>query len=96
MNEDNDVNGFINLFVTKLIEISTAASDILKEKYTDIYKKLNIVVDKKKKQDTKYKFKFLICQLDDFITQIPVLGFNSSKYDLNLIKNNLFDALLNK
>lgn len=32
-------------------------------------------------------------KLDTYITEIPVLGYNSSKYDLNLIKSKLADCL---
>lgn len=94
VNENNNLNEFINKFVQLLIKMSKLAGDILKFKYEQIYNKLINIVDKKKKEKTQYKYKSLVSQLDDFIYQIPVIGFNSGKYDINLIKHNLFDALM--
>lgn len=94
VNENNNLNEFINKFVQMLIKMSKSAGDILKVKYEQIYNKLVNIVDKKKKEKTQYKYKSIIKNLDDFIYQIPVIGFNSGKYDINLIKHNLFDALM--
>ncbi len=45
--------------------------------------------EQKGRRSVKRKLKTLYGQLTSYMTQIPVLGFNSSKYDLNLIKKKL-------
>ncbi len=45
--------------------------------------------EQKGRRSVNRKLKTLYGQLTSYMTQLPVLGFNSSKYDLNLIKKKL-------
>ena len=38
-------------------------------------------------------YKRLYTQFMNYCTQLPILGFNSSRYDLNLIKSKIGDIL---
>ena len=40
-----------------------------------------------------YRLKTIKAKLETYISQLPILGFNSSKYDLNLVKSKLFSFL---
>jgi len=95
VNDKNNLSEFINKFVLKLIEMSNKASSLLYPQYENIFKKLQEHNLKLKKQETKNKYKYrYIDKLHSFIQEIPIIGFNSGKYDINLIKNYLFDSLL--
>lgn len=43
----------------------------------------------KEEDDEAKKIKQLYGQFNAYVSQVPVLGFNSAKYDLNLIKTKL-------
>ena len=88
-------------FVAYLMEISETAAEIMEEKFKDILdlleKKIETALEREKpyadsgfSSKRAYKkaqiFGGLDRQLRDYLICIPVVGFNSQKYDLNVMK----------
>ena len=78
-NKNMTVQELVDKFVTHLILVSNRARELLKIKFKKIIEQIE------KSDDQK-----LIQQFNQYISQTPVLGFNSGKYDINTIKQNLF------
>ena len=64
--------------------MASAAFDLLKAKYQYVFDFLSVSENVKSE---KLKLKF-----EKFLKNHIVLGFNSGSYDLNLIKNSLFEC----
>ena len=98
----------IEQMMTYISEISLYNKEIMMEKYYEVYFQLNELISKyndnsdsnKSKHDTKIKSHFFNSlnnikkELDRYISQIPVIGFNSGKYDLNLIKKYIISYIV--
>ena len=83
----NDPEELINNFVKTLYEIAKKAEKILLKKYKPIIKQLKetkIIAACKKAKD-----------IQDWCGNIPVVSFNGSKYDINLMKKYLHRSLNN-
>ena len=61
------------------------------EQYEDNGREVNSPQPKKKKD---HPLKILKDRLEDYLKELPVLGFNSGKYDLNAVKEFLFPVLV--
>ena len=83
---DGDTNKLMQHFVGYLINISNAAYKILKAKYKYIYE----YVEQQVREDEISK---VIAKLDKVFKVLPVISFNGSRYDLNLIKKFVFQHL---
>jgi hypothetical protein len=89
----NDVKELIDTFVKTLVDMSAKAYEINVKKYSDVLdyldRQIDIAVhDKDKcKAETKYH-KFM-----KWLREVPVVGFNSAKYDANIMKLYLSGAL---
>jgi len=106
--EENSADVLIERFVEYLTEIQCAAAELMKDKLPDITDELDEelielddtnsegetgervsnVLDYRLKQLTRVRD-----SLKRYVKQIPVIGFNCSKYDLNLIKTRLVKHL---
>ena len=78
--------------------ISQAAYTTLLEKFHGVFEELNELMDAMTdgmEQSTNFKhIKKVKEQLDEYLKELPVLGFNSGKYDINVIKRtNTYMAL---
>ena len=74
--------------MTCLEEISDAAYTLLKNKFDFVFEAL-ITNQKCRGQNLQKEF-------EQYLHEIPVLGFNFASYDLQLIKKTLIPVLLNK
>ena len=86
----------INTFVDTLLDLSDQIYTKLKDKCQSIFKELEHRATLEKQIVNKSYYDTLIKKLDNFLKRCPTLGFNSSSYDLNLIKKFLIIALTEK
>lgn len=95
VDENNDLTAFIDHFINYLLEVADKAKQLLMPRYEETFQRIDKLVSKQRTE--KYKNKYIKKfrePLMKWIEQIPVVGFNSSKYDINAIKNELFNALI--
>lgn len=90
---NNNVTELIDLFIKHLVNISAKAYEINLVKYADVIRYLECQInfsrdDKEKEKNIKKFDKFI-----KWLREVPVVGFNSSKYDANLMKKYLSVAL---
>ena len=82
---DGCAEGLVRRKVEHLLTISRAAYEILKPKYQFV---LDALDERGDRRSTNLKNK-----LDDFLKEHIVLGFNSGKYDINVVKVYLLKSL---
>ena len=82
---DGSAEGLVRRKVEHLLTISRAAYEILKPKYQFV---LDALDERDDRKSTNLKNK-----LDDFLKEHIVLGFNSGKYDINVVKVYLLKSL---
>ena len=89
----DNVKELIDIFVKTLVDMSAKAYEINIKKYEKVLDYLNKKIDMaihekdKNKAEQKY-FKFM-----KWLKEVPVVGFNSAKYDANIMKMYLSGAL---
>ena len=105
---DGDTNKLVSAMMDILQAMSDAAYDKIKHSYEDVLEQLaeeltnwdereqaaRAAIDKKKSRRTTNPYKKLMGQLYGWMHQLPVIGFNSGKYDLNVIKQFLIPYFL--
>ena len=105
---DGDTNKLVSAMMDILQAMSDAAYDKIKHTYEDVLEQLaeeltnwdereqaaRAANDKKKSRRTTNPYKKLMGQLYGWMHQLPVIGFNSGKYDLNVIKQFLIPYFL--
>ena len=105
---DGDTNKLVSTMIDILQAMSDAAYDKIKHSYEDVLEQLaeeltncdereeaaRSAVDKKKSRPATNPYKKLMGQLYGWMHQLPVIGFNSGKYDLNAIKQFLIPYFL--
>ena len=105
---DGDTNKLVSAMMDILQAMSYAAYDKIKHSYEDVLEQLaeemtnwdereettRAANDKKKSRRTTNPYKKLMGQLYGWMHQLPVIGFNSGKYDLNVIKQFLIPYFL--
>ena len=104
---DGDTNKLLSTMMNILQSMSDAAYDKIKDSYEDVLEPLaealtnwdereeaaRSATDKKARPATN-PYKTLMGQLYGWMRQLPVIGFNSGKYDLNAIKQFLIPYFL--
>jgi hypothetical protein len=85
----------INDFVKTLKSISNKSVEILTTKYSKINDFLDILIEKCNNEEKLLNLNNLKQQFNNWFNVIPVLSFNGSKYDINLMKHYLHKALNN-
>ena len=97
---DGDTNKLVSAMMGILQAMSDAAYDKIKHSYEDVLEQLaeeltkwdereettRAANDKKKSRRTTNPYKKLMGQLYGWMRQLPVIGFNSGKYDRNAVK----------
>ena len=80
---NKDPKELIKIFVKTLVQIAKQAYKINTKIYKDIYNQIDDLTDHKKKCFQTF---------DKWIREVPVIGFNSGKYDCNIMQyyENLF------
>ena len=107
---NTDAVQLINQMMSYITEISLYNKELMTEKYNEVYSILNELISKyndisltdssKSNHDSKIQSNFfksvtnITKVLDRYISQIPVIGFNSGKYDLNLIKKYIMSYIV--
>ena len=98
MNED--IPTLVSNMIDRMKVISDVVGDIMKRKYSEAFDKLQDMIngwdDEDESAAAKMMLKdirFLKGSLYAYCEQVPVLGFNSSNYDLNRIKGYIANYL---
>ena len=95
---DGDPQDLVNKMVDHLELISDHSYRLLREEFADVYDQLDQrEVEEVKGESTKTGLtsKQLRHKLDAYLYELPVVGFNSSNYDLNVIKPYFFQRVAN-
>ena len=88
--------GLIDEFITYLEEIASHSFSLLREQYSAVYNQLaerQAAEDENPHSRIGESAKNLKNTLDTYLAELPVVGFNSGSYDLNLIKSCIFKRL---
>ena len=105
---NRNANQLIDQMMSYISEISLYNKEIMTEKYYEKYHQLDELISKynnnhdssKSDNDREFNSHFFKSlnnikkELDRYVTQIPVVGFNSGKYDLNLIKKYIMSYIV--
>ena len=103
---NGDSNKLVEEMVNNLITISDAAYDSLKPSYESVLNELEARkeawddaeseanAEEEEESSKTNPFNTLAGQLHDWLHQLPVIGFNSGKYDLNMIKRSFVPLLI--
>ena len=93
---NGDPTTLTDTFLSYLLEISTKAFQCTQLKYQSILDILEEQIEKYHSETGKADtpFKSLHEQLTKWMKQLPVIGFNSGRYDLNAMKTAFFPSLL--
>ena len=95
---DGDPQDLVNKMVDHLELISDHSYRLLREDFADVYNQLDQrEVEEEKGESTKTGLtaKQLRHKLDAYLHELPVVGFNSSNYDLKVIKPYFFQRVAN-
>ena len=102
MVSEGDPQKLIDTMVTYLLELSQRSYQLLESTYCDVLEKIDSKAAEMKKRFGKEdgdKSNYLTRLRQKFIShlkELPVVGFNSGKYDINVIKEFLYPALLER
>jgi hypothetical protein len=89
----NDVKELIDVFVKTLVEMSAKAYEKNAVKYADVIKYLECQIHFAKNDKDKIKAVKKLDRFMKWLREVPVVGFNSAKYDANIMKMYLSGAL---
>ena len=96
VNSDNDPQHLVDRFVDYLEEISLKSFTLMKERYASVYEEI-LQREKEEQENGAQKLSLSAASLkeilDNYLQELPVVGFNSSRYDLVAIKKYLFKKL---
>ena len=95
---DGDPQDLVNKMVDHLELISDHSYRLLREEFADVYDQLDQrEVEEENGESTKTGLtaKQPRHKLDAYLHELPVVGFNSSNYDLNVIKPYFFQRVAN-
>ena len=78
-----------------MFEISDTPYRLLMEKFEFVFTEIDVMVGNLTEDDEKGKSQLLKLKdkFDRYLTEMPVVGFNSSRYDINVIRRFLFKQL---
>ena len=104
VNDSDDEKAVVEKMVTYLEILAETANERQRERYKDIFKKIDVKREKDIEKHVKEfpliyssKVSSFYDQLEDdlesYIRDLPVIGYNSRRYDINLIRKHLFDCL---
>ena len=106
---DGDTNKLMSAMMDILQKMSDAAYENIKNSYEDVLARLVKArsnwdetlrnaqsPDDEESRQSSNPYKTLMKQLDDWLHKLPVIGFNSGKYDLNAVKQFLVPYFLSK
>ena len=90
-----DEKRLVSDFVDYLLEISDMSYRLLREKYEEVFSQLEIMIRNLPEDDEKGRADILKLKkrFDLFLFELPTIGFNSSRYDINVIRKSFFKIL---
>ena len=103
---DGDSDKLVADMMAGLVATSDAAYDLLKPSYGSVLNELEVRkeawddaeseanAEEEEESSKTNPFNTLAGQLHDWLHQLPVIGFNSGKYDLNMIKRSFVPLLI--
>ena len=98
---DGDEKGLVQSFVDYLSEMSDHSYALVSEQYASLVTCLDNLASEEQKHlesanynSQKRPIAMLVKEFERWRKQLPVVGYNSSKYDVNAIRNVLFPVLL--
>ena len=89
--DQNKPQNLVNPMMTYLKQMSDHAFELLQGEFRDVYQEISELDPDPVLEFPPQKLKKL---LDDYLHELPVVGFNSSVYDINLIKTAFFENLI--
>ena len=100
-----DTSDLIKRFLDYLLEISEASYLLLPEQFSTVFDHIDCCVDDDKSDSerdddveidrkSRHPLEKLREKLDEYLHELPVVGFNSGSYDINVIKKYLFSYLV--
>ncbi|ELT89960.1 hypothetical protein CAPTEDRAFT_198376 [Capitella teleta] len=92
---DTDATALIHSMIKYMLDIQEEASRLLHEKYSAVLDRLDMelcAVNHDSNKKLASFLKSLKAKFDRFLSEMIVVGFNSGKYDLNVIKKQLVGA----
>ena len=95
---EGDSEKLIEKLLVKLHQISITSLKLLMNQYENVFKQLKAKIKtaiEKEPSEKKHPLEILEEKLCQHLMQLPVIGFNSSRYDMNLIKRFLLPQLRN-
>ena len=91
---DGDSKQLVSDFVEYVFEISDTSYRLLNEKFENEFSELDTIsmLTNLPSEDEKGKLQLLRLKkkLDQYLWEMPVIGFNSSRYDINVIRKFIF------
>jgi hypothetical protein len=93
---EGDPQGLVSAMVRHLEDISDASYALLRQDFDGVFMQLDeLDFQQKLKEDgLNAPVDSLRDRLEDYLHELPVVGFNSSRYDINVIKPYLIQALV--
>ena len=100
-----DTSDLIKRFLDYLLEISEASYLLLLEQFSTVFDHIDCSVDDDESDSerdddvetdrkSRHPLEKLREKLDEYLHELPVVGFNSGSYDINVIKKYLFSYLV--
>ena len=92
----NEPQHLVDEFVDYLEEISRESFERMKEEYASVYDEIaEREIKERENGDKRYGLSAVSLKavLDSYLQELPVIGFNSANYDINVIKKFLFKKL---
>ena len=90
---DGDPAKLVERFVQYLTLLSGTAAALTHEKFQYVYDQLETLKSAEGDDDSLHRLTLLKIGLDQFIDTLPVIGFNSGRYDLPIIRQYIFGEL---
>ena len=99
---DSNQEQLVQAMLQYMTLIQCSAHELIQEKWCHVFENLSGLINKwETRNDEKSTFnttmvnkmKYILHKFEIYASQIPVLGFNSAKYDINLIKKDIARCL---
>ncbi len=102
---EGDPQILVDQMMNYLLQISNHSKALMQESHQSIFQELDTRIndltpeeDTAKSDDGQKQRKYFIdlkTRLENYISELPVIGFNSGKYDINVIKPYIYNFLAN-
>ena len=103
---ESSVSECVGRFVAYLDRVSRVAGALVKRRFVDVFDKLRALTKRRQRREAYFggdegakvflrvnELTKLLSELHAYVNKVPVVGFNSQKYDMNVMKAELFRQL---